>query len=87
MHLASKANKFQNMQIRRYNYVDNRSNSIVEYGFSHLTAMFSDWQPSVKHSTMENLLLIRLNDTMWKQNERDQFHSTSSEYFSINMIV
>lgn len=37
------------------------SNSTVERGFSHLTAMLSDKRLSLSHRPMENLLLLKIN--------------------------
>ena len=48
------------------------SNSIVESGFSHLTHMLTDRRLSLKHKTMENLLLIKINDFVWSEGEKDE---------------
>ena len=37
------------------------SNSVMEAGFSQLTSMLSDRRPSLKHETMENLMIIKAN--------------------------
>lgn len=37
------------------------SNAVVESGFSHLTAMLSDRRLRLNHSTMEDLLLLKVN--------------------------
>jgi hypothetical protein len=48
------------------------SNSVVEAGFSMLTAMLSDRRLSLKHETMENLLMIKVNHLMWNDLERGE---------------
>ena len=47
------------------------SNSTVEAGFSFLSAMLSDRRLSLRHDTMEDLLIIKANDRLWTANERD----------------
>ncbi|KAL5016137.1 hypothetical protein ScPMuIL_005726 [Solemya velum] len=59
------------------------SNSVVESGFSHLTCMLTDRRLSLNHSTMENLLLIKVNDFVWTQEEKEQILETAlSKYTS-----
>ena len=47
------------------------SNSTVEAGFSFLSAMLSDIRLSLRHDTMEDLLIIKANDRLWTATERD----------------
>ena len=47
------------------------SNSTVEAGFSFLSAMLSDRRLSLRHDTMEDLLIIKANDRLWTATERD----------------
>ncbi|XP_050411066.1 uncharacterized protein LOC126825422 [Patella vulgata] len=47
------------------------SNSTVEAGFSHLTGMLSDRRLSLHHSSMEDLLLIKINNLVWTEKERN----------------
>ena len=47
------------------------SNSVVESGFSFLTCMLTDRRLSMCHETMENLLVIKLNNLVWKDADRD----------------
>lgn len=48
------------------------SNCTVENAFSFLTAMLSDRRLSMKHETMDELLMIRANHLVWSENEREQ---------------
>ncbi|XP_064597900.1 zinc finger protein 862-like [Liolophura sinensis] len=57
------------------------SNSVVEGGFSHLTRMLPDTRLSMNHDTMENLLLIKLNDLVFSQSEKSQVIERSLEKF------
>ena len=47
------------------------SNSVVEGGFSHLTCMLSDKRLSLNHNTMENLLMIKINNKVWSESEKN----------------
>jgi len=47
------------------------SNSVVESGFSVLTAMLSDRRLSLNHQTMEDLLMIKINDSIWTDTQRN----------------
>lgn len=53
------------------------SNSTVERGFSSLTSMLSDRRLSLHHKTMENLLLIRVNNLSWTDTEREDILNRS----------
>lgn len=48
------------------------SNSVVESGFSFLTSMLTDRRLSLSHQTMENLLIIKINDFVWTNEEKDE---------------
>ena len=48
------------------------SNSSVERAFSLLTLLLSDKRLSMKHVTMQQLMLINLNDKNWCEAERDE---------------
>ena len=48
------------------------SNSIVEKGFSQLTAMMSDRRLGTAADTMENLMLIKVNNLTWTPEEREE---------------
>ena len=48
------------------------SNCTVESGFSYLTAMLTDRRLSMKHETMDELLLIRGNHLVWSEKEREE---------------
>lgn len=48
------------------------SNSIVEKGFSQLTAMLSDRRLCLRPDSMEDLLLIKINHLSWTPAERDE---------------
>lgn len=57
------------------------SNSSVEKGFSHLTCMLSDRRLNLKHSTMEDLLMIKINNLVWNPTEREELMEASLENF------
>jgi transcriptional antiterminator len=57
------------------------SNSTVESGFSHLTAMLRDNRLSLKHRTMENLLIIKINDLVWNNEEREDILESALNHF------
>lgn len=60
------------------------SNSVVEAGFSHLTCILSDRRLSMKHQTMENLLLIKVNDSLWSNKEREELlESALVKYYNM----
>ena len=48
------------------------SNSVVESGFSVLTATLTDLRLNLDNKTMEDLLLIRTNHKVWSPQERDE---------------
>ena len=48
------------------------SNSSVERAFSTLSNILSDKRMSSKHATLENLLLVKLNDKVWNDVEREE---------------
>ena len=48
------------------------SNSSVERAFSTLSNILSDKHNSSKHATLENLLLVKLNDKVWNDVEREE---------------
>ena len=47
------------------------SNSTVEGGFSHLTALLTDRRLSMSHELMEDLMVIKTNHQLWTAAERD----------------
>ena len=48
------------------------SNSAVERGFSMLTNILTNRHLKMSHSTLENLILIRCNDSIWLDYERNE---------------
>ena len=57
------------------------SNSVVEAGFSSLTAMLTDRRLNMTHSVMENLLLLKINNKVWKEKDRNELiESALTEY-------
>ena len=48
------------------------SNSAVECGFSMQTNILTNWCPKMSHSTLKNLILIRCNDGIWLDYERNK---------------
>jgi hypothetical protein len=57
------------------------TNGLVEAGFSHLTAMLSDRRLSTSHNTMENLLLIKINDFSWTDQDREEIIDSAHENY------
>ena len=57
------------------------SNSIVEGGFSILTAMLSDRRLSLRHDTMENMLMIKGNHRAWSPNDLEQIIDSALDSF------
>ena len=57
------------------------SNSVVEGGFSQLTAMLLDRRLCLSHETMEDLLLIKTNDGVWTNSEREDIIETALQKF------
>ena len=57
------------------------SNSVVEAGFSSLTATLTDRKLNMTHSVMENLLLLKINNMVWKEKDRNELIETAlTEY-------
>ena len=50
--------------------VHSGSNSSVERAFSMLTAMLNDRRLKMKHSTIESLMIVKINDKIWSAEER-----------------
>ena len=48
------------------------SNAFVECGFSILTSMLSDRRLRLKHETMDDLLVIKANDSTWTPQEKEE---------------
>ena len=48
------------------------SNSAVERGFSMLTNILTNWHLKMSHSILENLTLIRCNDSIWLDYEQNE---------------
>ena len=48
------------------------SNSAVERAFSTLRNTLCDKRVCLKHSTLEDLLLVKLNDGAWNEDEREE---------------
>ena len=48
------------------------SNSVVERGFSILTGMMSDRRLSLKHETLEDLLMVKVNHGNWTEQEQNE---------------
>ena len=48
------------------------ADSAVERGFSMLTNILTNWHLKMSHSTLENLILIRCNDSIWLDYERNE---------------
>jgi hypothetical protein len=57
------------------------SNSVVEAGFSHLTAMLNDRRRSLSHDTMENLLLLKVNHLVLTDQEREEILQKALDEF------
>ena len=57
------------------------SNAVVECGFSQLTATLSDRRISLNHSTMENLLLLKVNSHVLNEEEVDKIMQLSVQKF------
>jgi hypothetical protein len=61
---------------------------VVESGFSHLTALLNDRRLSTKHSTMENLLLLKVNNINWTEKDRDEIiDSALDDYMSKRRVL
>lgn len=57
------------------------SNSIAEKGFSQLTAMLSDRRLSMGVDTMDDLLLVKVNNLSWTVQERDEIIDMALENY------
>ena len=57
------------------------SNNIVEAGFSYLTAMLSDRRLSISHSTMEDLMMIKANQSVWSPKEKDDILDSALDHY------
>ena len=55
--------------------VHSGSNSSVERAFSMLTAMLNDRRLKMKLSTIESLMIVKINDKIWSAEERGRNHS------------
>ncbi|KAK6186787.1 hypothetical protein SNE40_006061 [Patella caerulea] len=47
------------------------SNGVVEAGFSHLNSMLLDRRLCLNHGSMADLLLIKINDLVWTEKEKE----------------
>lgn len=63
------------------------TNGLVEAGFSHLTSMLSDRRLSTGHTTMENLLLIKINDFSWSDQDREEIIDSALEKYLMKRRV
>ena len=64
------------------------SNSSVERAFSVLTTLLSDRRLSMKHDTMEEVILIAGNDSLWSDSERAEILNAAVEkYMSKRRIL
>ncbi|KAJ8038164.1 hypothetical protein HOLleu_19166 [Holothuria leucospilota] len=57
------------------------SNATVESGFSVLSSMMSDRRISLKHARMEDLMLIKANDRIWLETEREAIIDDALDQF------
>ena len=57
------------------------SNSTVERAFSLLTLLLSDRRLRLKHKTLEELLIININDKLWSAQERDEIIRHAADKF------
>ena len=48
------------------------ADSAVERGFSMLTNILTNWHLKMSHSILENLTLIRCNDSIWLDYEQNE---------------
>lgn len=60
------------------------SNSTFERGFSLLTNILSDRLLSMKHRTMESVLIISVNNKNWSQKERDDILERAVDFYLKN---
>jgi len=58
------------------------SNSVVESGFSHLSSMLTDRRLSLNHSTMEDLLLLKINHHSWVDSDRDEIITSALKKYT-----
>ena len=59
------------------------SNSTVERAFSILTAMLSDKRLLLKHTSLQDLMIIKINDKIWSVAEREEIlESALNTYMS-----
>ena len=57
------------------------SNSTVERAFSLLSLLLSDRQLSLAHTTIEDLLVIDINDKLWTTQERENIILSAAEKY------
>ena len=57
------------------------SYSMVECAFSCLTAMITDKRVNLKHDMMEKYLIVKLNDKIWNEKEREEIIDRAVEIF------
>ena len=55
------------------------SNSTVERAFSLLTLLLTDRRLSMSHNTMEDMIIININDKLWSSAEREDILRTAAE--------
>lgn len=57
------------------------SNSTVERAFSLLTLLLFDRRLRLAHNTIENLLLININDNLWTPSEREEIITGAAQKY------
>ena len=57
------------------------SNSTVEKAFSLLTLLLTDKRLSMKHATMQSILVININDKIWTETEREDIFSLAVDKY------
>ena len=57
------------------------SNSTVERAFSLLTLLLTDKRLSMKHATMQSMLIININDKIWTETEREDIFSLAVDKY------
>jgi hypothetical protein len=77
-----RANQFPNVcKLAEFVLCIGPSNSAVESGFSHLTAMLNDRRLSLSHKTMENLLLLKINNVILTKQEKEMLLQKALDVF------
>ena len=61
--------------------VQSGSNSSVERGFSMLTALLSNRRIKLNHATIEMLMMIKINDKLWSDGERNDIIEKAADIY------